>query len=158
MSKLTEIENRQQHAKKSEADKDQNEGLQPVELELPLKLLDKLNEETANRSKEDAGEFWVFLLELSRKETIIVPVGIGHSWGVSADPEMVVYQLRPFVEQGYQVVADYHNHPNESVSVYKEAGFPEAFAISPSTADLNCGEHSVRGMVISQLDQEPYLG
>lgn len=152
MTELTEIPNLQS-TEKPGVDK---ETVQPVELELPLKLLNQLNEETTKHAQEDSGEFWVFILKSADEETISVPVGIGHSWGVSANPNMVVNQLRPHVNQGYRVVADYHNHPNESISVYKEAGFPEVFATSPSTADLNCDERSVRGKVISELDQEPY--
>lgn len=152
MIELVDIPN-QIPTKRFKTDK---EKVQPATLELPLKFLNSLNKETIRRSQENSGEFWVFLLKSPTGQTISIPVGRGHSSGVSLHPNRAVNQLKPHIQKGYQVIADYHNHPNQSVSVYEKVKLPEIFATSPSIADLQCDENSVRGRIILDLHQKPY--
>jgi len=80
---------------------------------------------------DNTGEFLVFIID-NGKEQVKVRVGIGHGFGVSYSPQQSVDNLRPFVSEGFKVVADFHNHTPESVKVYGEVGMASEFGFSPS--------------------------
>ncbi len=134
----------------------QTERLKSKDVIIEEQLLKRLNDETKRKAQAGEGEFWVFLLGKEGKATEVVSVGLGHSWGISANPEQVIAELNPWIEKGYSIIADYHNHPPSSIDVYQAAGFPEVYATSPSEADLDIDAKSVRGLVLSKLNQEPY--
>ena len=134
----------------------QTERLRPKDVVLQKELLDRLNDETKRKALAGEGEFWMFLLGKEGQATESVSVGIGHSWGISANPEQVIADLNPWIQKGFSVVADYHNHPQSSAVVYQAYGFPEAYVTSPSDADLDTDANSVRGLVLSKLKQNPY--
>lgn len=94
------------------------EKLKPKDVVLQKELLDRLNDETKRKALAGEGEFWMFLLGKEGQATESVSVGIGHSWGISANPEQVIADLNPWIQKGFSVVADYHNHPQSSVAVY----------------------------------------
>ncbi len=99
-------------------------------------ILKEVATETRKRSINNSGEFLIYILD-NGEEQVSVRVGIGHSFGVSYSPEIAISTLKPYIEKGFRIVADYHNHPPESVLVYKEKGMPGEYAFSPSISDVS---------------------
>lgn len=135
---------------------DRAEKPAPKDVVVKEELLNSLNAKTKRKALAEEGEFWMFLLGKDGQATESVSIGLGHSWGISANPEQVVADLKSWTEKGYAVIADYHNHPQSSITIYQAAGFPEVYATSPSDADLDMDAKSVRGLVLSRLGQNPY--
>lgn len=85
---------------------------------------------------EGKGEFWLFLMGRDDTAVQTVEVGRGYQSGVVVSVKEVVEKLRPLVEQGFRVVADYHNHPRQSVLDYRANNRPSEWAVSPSISDI----------------------
>lgn len=107
-----------------------------AEIIITNSLLADVAEKTKQRSLENSGEFLFFIMG-DGKEQIKVPVGVGYKYGVAYTPEMAVKSLKPYVNQGFKILADYHNHTPESVKIYQEKGLPAEYAFSPSFNDID---------------------
>jgi hypothetical protein len=112
-------------------------------------------EELNKRTRASKTEFWIFLLGRDNVgESIVEVPGASTSHGIVTSPELVVQSLKPHLEgSDLEVIADYHNHPSDSIRDYTEAGFPAEYAVSPSTADLRT---EIPLAVQTQLGQKPY--
>lgn len=128
---------------------EEKEVIRPTEVTIDAKVLAELND----RVRHSDSEFWAFILGKGRIGEQYVLVGIGHKHGVMSSPDQVIQALRPYVEQGLQVVADYHNHPEEVKAIYSAAGFPPEYAIGPSVADLR---QDISKALQAVLKQSPY--
>ncbi len=80
-------------------------------------------------------EFLAYILRKGIDE-VIVYVGIGSQVRVVASEQEKINALRPYVTQGYTIVADYHNHPIASNASYQAADFPIEYVMSPSPGDM----------------------
>lgn len=116
------------------------------------KILLELAEETTVKSKENSGEAFSFILDKEGSQ-IILKVGVGHSWGVAYSSEEAISKLKPFINEGFKVVADYHNHTPESVRVYQKVGMSPEYAFSPSFADIHS---EIPANVRQELNQEDF--
>lgn len=123
------------------------------EVKIEAEVIDALIEETKNRGLSNMGEFQAFLLGKSGIAELGIHVGISSDERVILNIDEVAMALKPYIEQGYQIVADYHNHPEASVAQYIAAGLPVAFATSPSIGDIDL--EFTKG-VQSNLGQAPY--
>lgn len=126
----------------------------PARIIIKEDVIAYLNASTKEYNLQGRGEFWVFLLGRGQEVEKYVGVGTGYQHGVIASPEEVIEKLRPHTERGYKVLADYHNHPHTSVADYQIAGYPAAYATSPSIpSDF---DSPIRKAVLDELHQLPY--
>ncbi len=79
-------------------------------------------------------EFFVYLLGKDGMATLEVAVGGGYDAGVTFTTQEAVEKLTPFIEQGYSIVADLHNHPDTGMYVTLGYGFESE--TTPSEGDL----------------------
>lgn len=134
------------------------EGKSPAELKsssevlISSKVLNEVAEETKARSKEKDDEFLVFILD-NGNEQITTRVGIGHSSGVSYTPAEAINTLKPFIDQGFKIMADYHNHPGSTLKVYDGIGLKPEYSLSPSFADL---WNDTQTFISRELNQKEY--
>lgn len=119
------------------------------EIEVKAEILDELNQMT----RESKKEFWVFILGKNRVGEKYIPVALGDEDGISVDLKKVVAFLKPHIQEGYSIIADYHNHPEGIVKDYIQSGFPPEFATSPSTADL---QRRTPEIIETELKQKPF--
>ena len=128
---------------------------QQTEVVLPLKIVSYLENLTTSHRNTD--EVWFFVLQRDGAEgtsTQLIEIASGRPYSTYADVEETYQRLAGFVSKGYRVVADFHNHPESGFEDYRQAGFPENWAITPSYADLS--DTDIRPMIIDRLHQQPY--
>lgn len=123
------------------------------EVVIKEEVYSELIDRTKNKYKSDGGEFQVFLLGKDGAAEKYVEVGIPHKSGVMASSEQIIEKLRSEIDEGYEIIADYHNHTKESVDVYKANGMPIDYATAPSSGDLDL---DVPRQIQTELHQKQY--
>lgn len=124
----------------------------PTEVTISEVIYHELRARTIKQ--QSVGEFWVFLVGKDGIATKAVEVGKGSESDVGTSAEEIISILAPFIEEGYQVISDYHNHPDSCLKVYQSVGLPPEFVVAPSGADLD--RNIVPQAICSQLRQKPH--
>ena len=128
------------------------------QVRLNEKVFSEICNRTVQHNNENSGEFWLFLIGKNDVADETVEVGIGYHSGVSANTNEVVEKLRPFTENGYKVIADYHNHPKQSVLDYEALNLSDEDAISPSISDIESDIYPTVKEKLGQVDYPRIIG
>lgn len=100
-------------------------------------------------------EFLVYIVRKGSDEQIVnVTLGVsGDGKHIISQDNYIVEQLRPYIAEGYEIVADYHNHPTSNISKYKLVKMPLEYAMSPSFGDTELARPKY---VQNALQQAPH--
>lgn len=107
--------------------------------------------ERVKQGEKKQREFFVYLLGKEDIATIAVNVGIGYQTGISFTPSQAVEDISPYINEGYKIIADLHNHPD--IGIYESVGYPLEAVTTPSVNDFDSPAYTE---VPQQLGQDPY--
>ncbi len=108
---------------------------------------DNVLEELKKMTRESRVEFLVYLLGRGDVSEVIAFISKGHEHGISLPSDYVIDKLRFYTNQGYQVKAEYHNHPPRAMEEFKAAGLSQESAIGPSISDLKTDPYSIQSIL-----------
>lgn len=93
--------------------------------------------ESVKKMTNEMKEVLFFLLSRdgSKVATVTVSVGTSHGSHVMWSAPEAINTLMPYINSGYKIVGDLHNHPD--VPSYAAAGLPTHYATCPSVSDLH---------------------